>query len=1027
MSFRQISTWAIKNPTPSLVLFVALMLAGIVSFSRLDVTDSPEIDFPAVQVIVSQPGAAPTEMETQVTQRIEAAVRNISGVDELQSTVSEGRSRTFIQFNIGTPVDRSVNDVRNAVSQIRGDLPDGILEPQVVRVEINGGGTIAYFAVESVDMTLEELSWFVDDTVARRLLSVDGMAAVSRGGGVDREIRVILDPAQLESLGITANQINAQLRQTNIDATGGRAEVAGSEQALRVLGNADTAYDLGQTQIALGNGRTVKLADIADVRDSYGEQRSLGRLNGREVLSFGIERAKGASDVTVYEDAMAELEQIREENPGLEFTQLFTSVNYTIDNYDAAMEALLEGAVLAVIVVFLFLRDWRATLIAAIAIPLSAIPTFWFMDLLGFSLNFISLLALSLVAGVLVDDAIVEIENIVRHMRMGKSSYQASIDAAEEISLAVLATTSAIVAVFLPVGFMPGIPGQFFIQFGVTVVIAVLMSLAVARLLTPLLSAYFMKAEGVKEHGGGWAMDNYMKLLNWSITHRWKTALLGGGGAMLATIFVFAQLPLVFQPTEDNDFSRVSIEMVPGTTLEQTQRVSDEAARIIRAQPDVITAFQRINPGDGRIFITLSPERERTSVEFERAVAPQLREIADARVTFQSQQGGFSGRDISLIIGGSDPDQLNEAAEAIIEQLRGIDELVAPRIDGGLQRPEIIITPRLDLAADLGVTTSALSQAIRVATIGEIDQSAARFSLSNRQIPIRVALAEEARRDLSTIRNLSVPTANGSSVPLGTVAEISFGSGPTEIQRYNQQRRIVIGADFSPGVVTASQQIDALPIWDNLPQGVERVIAGPEEWQAEMLQSFVIAVISGVLLVFAVLVLLYRRIMAPLVNMGSLILAPLGSGIALLLVGAAVSMPVFIGLLMLLGIVAKNSILLIDFAIEEMDKGVDKDTAIIDAGHKRAQPIVMTTVAMVAGMVPTALALNGDGAFRSPMGWTVIGGLIVSTVLTLVIVPASFSIADSIEQWIRSKLGRLITHRPGDEKSDHNTVIQPAE
>lgn len=1023
MSFRTISTWAIKNPTPPLVLFVALMLAGVVAFLRLDVTDSPEVDFPAVIVQVAQPGAAPTELETQVTQRIEAAVRNINGVDELQSTINEGNSQTFVQFNIGTPVDRALNDVRNAVSQIRSDLPDGILEPQVTRVEINGGGTIAYFAVENVDMTLEELSWFVDDTVSRRLLGIDGMASVSRGGGVDREIRVILDPAQLEALGVTANQINAQLRQTNVDATGGRAEVAGSEQALRVLGNAETAYELGQTQISLGNGRTVKLADIAEVRDLYGEQRSLGRLNGREVLSFGIERAKGASDVTVYEDTLAELDRIAEENPGLEFTQLFTSVNYTIENYNAAMEALVEGAVLAVIVVFLFLRDWRATMIAAIAIPLSAIPTFWFMELLGFSLNFISLLALSLVAGVLVDDAIVEIENIVRHMRMGKSSYQASIDAAEEISLAVLATTSAIVAVFLPVGFMPGIPGQFFIQFGVTVVIAVLMSLAVARLLTPLMSAYFLKAEGVKQHGGGWAMDRYMALLKWSLVHRWKTALIGGGGALLLTVVVFSQLPLVFQPTEDNDFSRVSIEMVPGTTLEQTRRVSDEAARILRQQPEVVTAFQRIEPGSGRLFITLSHDRERSSVEFEREVAPQLREIADARVTFQSQQGGFSGRDVSLIIGGSDPDQLNEAAEQIIAQMSELNTVVAPRIDGGLQRPEILITPRLDLAADLGVTTSALSQAIRVATIGEIDQSAARFSLNNRQIPIRVALSEESRRDLSTIENLAVPTANGGSVPLSLVAQVSFGSGPTEIQRYNQQRRIVIGADLAPGVVTASAEIDALPIWNDLPTGVERVIAGPEEWQAEMLMSFVIAVISGVLLVFAVLVLLYRRIMAPLVNMGSLILAPLGSGVALMIVGAAVSMPVFIGLLMLLGIVAKNSILLVDFAIEEMDKGVDKDAAIIDAGHKRAQPIVMTTVAMVAGMVPTALALTGDGAFRSPMGWTVIGGLILSTVLTLLIVPASFSIADSFEKWMRDKLGRLITTRP----VDHGGAVQPAE
>ncbi len=1026
MTFRRISTWAIKNPTAPLVLFIGLMLAGLISFARLDVNDSPDVDFPAVEVTVIQPGAAPTEMETQITQRVEAAVRNINGVDEIVSSVNEGRSTTFVQFNIGTPVDRVVNDVRNAVALIRGDLPDGILEPQVTRVEINGGGTIAYFAVESVDMTLEELSWFVDNTVARRLLSIEGMAAVGRGGGVSREIRVILDPQRLQSLGITASQVNAQLRAVNLDAAGGRAEVAGSEQSVRVLGNADTAYELGQTDISLGGGRSVKLSSIAEVRDLYGEQRSMGKMNGRQVLSFGVERAKGASDVAVYDAALEELEEIEADYPGVEFTRLFTTVEYTKANYEAAMMALIEGAILAVIVVWFFLRDWRATLIAAIAIPLSAIPTFWFMDLFGFSLNFISLLALSLVAGVLVDDAIVEIENIVRHMRMGKSSYQASIDAAEEISLAVLATTMAIVAVFLPVALMPGISGQFFIQFGMTTVVAVLMSLAVARLITPLMAAYFLKAEGVRTHGEGPTMDRYMALLKWSIEHRWKTALIGGGGAMAATVLAFSQLPITFQPETDDDFSRVNIEMVPGTTLEETERVSDQVAAILREQPEVRTAFQRINTGNGRIYMTLRDDRERESTVFERETAPLLRAIPDARVTFLSQQGGFSGRDVSILIGGDNPDTLEAAADELVRQMSELDMIVAPRIDGGLSRPEIVVTPRLDLAADLGVTTAALSQAIRIATQGDIDQNAARFSLSDRQIPIRVSLAEESRRDLSTIENLPVPTANGGSVPLRLVADISFGSGPTEIQRYNQTRRIVIGADLAPGVVSgdAMGAIYALPFWDNMPQGVERVVAGPEEWQAEMLFNFLVAVVSGVLLVFAVLVLLYRRIMAPLVNMGSLLLAPLGSAIALLIVGEPLSMPVFIGLLMLLGIVAKNSILLVDFAIEEMDKGVDKDTAILDAGHKRAQPIVMTTVAMTAGMIPTALALAGDGAWRAPMGWTVIGGLLLSTVLTLVIVPACFSIADSIEQWFRGKFGKLLTYRPGD---DEKAAVQPAE
>lgn len=1026
MSFRTVSTWAIKNPTPSLVLFLGLMLAGLISFARLDVNDSPEVDFPAVRIIVAQPGAAPTEMENQVTQRIEAAVRNINGVNTIQSFVNEGNSRTFVEFTIGTPVDRAVNDVRNAVAQIRGDLPDGILEPQVLRVEINGGGTIAYFAVENVDMTLEELSWFVDNTVARQLLSVEGMAAVDRGGGVSREIRVILDPARLQSLGITASQVNAQLRATNLNAAGGRAEVAGSEQSVRVLGNAETAYELGQTDIALGGGRTIKLSDIAEVRDLYGEQRSLSKMNNRQVVSFGIERAKGASDVTVYDNAEAVLNQIEEANPGVTFTRLFTSVEYTRENYESAMAALVEGAILAVVVVFFFLRDWRATLISAIAIPLSAIPTFWFMDLFGFSLNFISLLALSLVAGVLVDDAIVEIENIVRHMRMGKSSYQASIDAAEEISLAVLATTMAIVAVFLPVALMPGISGQFFIQFGMTTVVAVLMSLAVARLITPLVSAYFLKAEGVREHGEGPMMDRYMALLRWSLVHRWKTALIGGGGALIATFVAFSQLPMTFQPETDDDFSRVTIEMVPGTTLEETERVSDRVAAILRQQPEVLTAFQRIDPGSGRIFMTLRDDRERKSTEFERETAPLLRAIPDARVTFMSQQGGFSGRDISMTLGGDDPVALEAAANELVEQMSTLDSIIAPRIDGDLRRPEIVVTPRLDLAADLGVTTSELSRAIRIATQGEIDQNAARFSLSDRQIPIRVALAEESRRDLSTIENLPVATANGGSVPLRLVADIGFGSGPTEIRRYNQRRRIVIGADLAPGLVTgdAMTQINALDFWDDMPPGVDRVIAGQEEWQAEMLFNFLVAVVSGVLLVFAVLVLLYRRIMAPLVNMGSLLLAPLGSAIALHLVGQPISMPVFIGMLMLLGIVAKNSILLVDFAIEEMDKGVDKDTAILDAGHKRAQPIVMTTVAMTAGMVPTALALTGDGAWRAPMGWTVIGGLLLSTVLTLVIVPACFSLADSVERRMRRFFGRLVTYKPED---DDKAAIQPAE
>ncbi|HEV2597045.1 efflux RND transporter permease subunit [Sphingopyxis sp.] len=1137
MSFRNISAWCIRNPVPPIVLFILLLLAGVVSFNRMDVNDNPDVEFPMVQVVVVQPGAAPSELETQVTQRVEAAVRAVSGVDELSSYVGEGNSRTMVQFAIGTPIDRAYNDVNQAVQQIRSDLPDGILEPQVVRVDA-AGGPITYFAVETSDMTLEQLSWFVDNTVAKDLLSIPGMAKVSRSGGVNREIRVILDPARMQSYGLTASQVNQQLRQVNVNAAGGRTEIAGSEQAVRVLGNAENAFQLGETRISIGNGRTIRLADVASVTDGYAEQRNLAKIEGKQVLSFSIEKAKGASDVTIHDETMKKLAEIKKSNPQVEFKILFTRTEYTKEQYRSSMLAMIEGAVLAVVVVFLFLRDWRATLISALAIPLSAIPTFWFMDMMGFSLNGLSLLALSLVAGVLVDDAIVEIENIVRHMRMGKTAYQASIDAADEIGLAVVATTMSIVAVFLPVALMPGVSGQFFIQFGLTVVFAVLVSLAVARMITPMIAAYFLSAQGEQDHASGPWVDRYERLLAWTLDSskqkaikaryeevptRWSfvavplvvcglwlvgrilmffqpvtsgdapnpamyfllltpvqlfvtyvvataaVAFVGGLAwlvglrqyaftkwskyvaqrayarlfdhrvwivgigflSLVMSVVLLMVLPQQFQPTINSDYSQIRYELPPGSTLAQSEHISNQISAILSKDKNVENAFYEVNVGDGGVYITLKKKREISSVEWERSLQPKMAAIPDARVHFQSQSGGFSGRDITFVVGGDDPVALEKHARLIVSQMEKLKELRGARIEGDIPRPEIIVTPRLDLAAELGVTTSALSQTIRIATIGDIDQNAAKFSLSDRQIPIRVLLSEDSRRTLATIENLPVPTAGGTTVPLKSVATIGFGAGPTELRRYNQTRRIVIGADLAPGLVTgdAQKKIDALPAVKTMPQGIRKVIQGDAKWQAELIMNFLIAVVSGLLLVFSTLVLLYRRFVSPLVNMSSLLLAPLGGLLGLWIAGMEISMPVYIGLLMLLGIVAKNSILLVDFAIEEMDHGVEKRAALLDAGRKRAQPIVMTTVAMVAGMVPTALSLSGDGAWRAPMGVVVIGGLILSTLLTLVIVPAGFSLADSIEK----RLGRffssnLLTYRKGDDTKPHGAPTpEPAE
>ena len=1035
MNFRNISSWCIRNPVPPIVLFIGLLLAGIIAFMQMTVTNQPDIDFPVVVVNVSQPGAAPAEMEKQVTQQVEAAVRGVTGVDEIDSSVSEGSSTTVVQLQIGTPIDRAVDDVRNAVAQIRGNLPEGILEPSVQRIDTTDNA-IVYLAAETTDMSVEQLSWYIDNDVAKKLRGVTGVAAVTREGGVDREIRVILDPAALEAQGITAAQVNQQLRTLNLNAAGGRAEIAGSEQSVRVLGNANTAYDLSQTQISLGGGRMVRLADIATVKDAYSEQRTLAKLNGRQVVSFNVQRAKGASDVTVYDGVWDALHQIQKADPRVRFSEIDNSVDYTKAQYKSAMEGLIEGAILAVLVVLLFLRDIRATAISALAIPLSAIPAFWFMNLLGINLNELSLLALSLVAGVLVDDAIVEIENIVRHMRMGKSAYQASLDAADEIGLAVLATTMSIVAVFLPVALMPGISGQFFKAFGFTIVVSVLMSLLVARMISPLIAAYFLQGKGVQPHASGKAMDWYLGVLNWSLNtdkaHAYaqrnpgfwgklkslrfdhRLAMVGTGFlALVLTGVLIATLPMTFQPVENVDFSTVQINLPPGSTLQDTEAVVDHVANIVRKDPSVERAFERIYVGSGYVNLKLKKDRKVSSIDFERSLAPTLANIPDARVNFQSQNGGGPGgasRDVMLFLGGEDPVKLFAAANKIAGEMQGLPELRAPRVAGDMATPEIVIKPRFDLAADLGVTTEALSQTIRIATLGDIEQNSAKFSLSDRQVPIQVSLSEYQRKDVSTLENLPVPTQSGGSVPLKSVADITFGAGPVTIQRTNQERRIAIGADLSPGFVTgdAWKKINLLPSVKNLPQGVSRLNLGQTKWQGEMVQNFIVALVAGVCLVFAVLVLLYRRFLSPFVNMGSLWLSPLGAVLALHIAGQPLSLPVFIGLLMLFGIVAKNSILLVDFAVEMMNHGMPKNEAIAEAGHKRAQPIVMTTVAMVAGMLPIALSLSGDSSWRAPMGVTVIGGLIFSTMLTLLLVPAYFSIAISLESRIGSRFHRLI-------------------
>ncbi|MFG1226251.1 efflux RND transporter permease subunit [Xanthobacter wiegelii] len=1018
-----VSAWAIRKPVPALVFFFILTALGIVHFRELPVTQMPNIDLPIVMVTVTQSGAAPSELETQVTKKVENAIAGISGVKHITSSISEGASVTLVEFHLETLVDRAVNDTRDAITKIRMDLPRSIDEPQIQRIDIEGLPIVTY-AVSAPNMTTEQVSWFIDDTLARALQGVRGVAQVKRQGGVDREIRIALDPDRLMSLGITAAEVSRQLRATNLDVSGGRGEVGTQEQPIRTLAGASSVEALADTRIVLSNGRSVRLGELGTVVDGAAEQRVFARLDGKSVVAFGVYRAKGFSDVTVYDRVTEELDKLRAAHPDVTVTEIDTTVRFTKSDYESAMHTLIEGAILAVIVVFLFLRDIRATLITALAIPLSILPTFWVMDMLGFSLNAVSLLAITLVTGILVDDAIVEIENIVRHMRMGKSPYRAAIEAADEIGLAVVATTLTIAAVFAPVSFMGGIAGQYFKQFGLTVAIAVLFSLAVARLITPLVAAYFMKDTGHREGRDGAVMRGYVRLLGWSVRHRFAT--IGMGIAIFAgSIWLSTLLPSGFLPTNDISRALLSVELPPGSTLAETQKVSDEIARAALSLPEVKSVYATAGSGGSgglalssgevrkaQIVINLKPRSARKIDQktFETQFSKTLATMPDLRVSW-SQNGQNTQRGFEVILSGSDGAAVAEAAVAVEKAVRAdVPELANVVSSAALDRPEIRIVPKLDEAAELGVSVDTIAETVRIATIGDISANLAKFSAKDRQIDIRVQLAENARTRLSTFDALKVPTASGGAVPLSAVADVQFGKGPTALDRYDRARRVAVEADLvgDTPLGDALAKVKALPAAQNLPAGVTLKEAGDAEIMAEVFSGFAMAMAAGLMLVLAVLVLLFHDILQPITILVSLPLSVGGAFIALLITGNSVSMPVVIGFLMLMGIVTKNAILLVDFAIESMHQGVDRFTSLIEAGRKRAQPIVMTTIAMVAGMLPSALALGEGGAFRAPMAIAVIGGLITSTVLSLVFVPAVFTVMDDLSHFLGRIFGRFI-------------------
>ncbi|TWB07535.1 efflux RND transporter permease subunit [Bradyrhizobium stylosanthis] len=1025
-----ISAWSIRHPLPSVVFSIILLVLGWTSFVKLAVTRLPSADIPVISVAVSQFGAAPAELESQVTKTIEDAVSGVEGVRHITSQITDGLSLTTIQFALETNTDRALNDVKDAVTRVRSNLPQNVTEPLIQRVDVIGLPIVTYAAI-SPGKTPEQLSYFVDDVVKRALQGVRGVAQVERIGGVEREILVSLDPDRLQAMGLTAVNVSQSLRGTNVDVAGGRAEIGKNDQAIRTLAGAKTLGDLAGTMVPLFGGGEVRLDDLGTVTDTIADRRTFARFNGEPVVALGIKRSKGASDVKVAAAVQKRIDALKAAYPDVDLKLIDSSVEYTNGNYEAAISTLFEGAILAVVIVLLFLRDLRATIIAAISLPLSIFPAFWAMDLLGFSLNLVSFLAITLSTGILVDDAIVEIENIVRHMNMGKSPYRAALEAADEIGLAVIAISLTIIAIFAPASFMSGIAGQFFKQFGITVSVQVFFSLLAARFVTPVLAAYFLKHGNHEEPPPGRILRSYHGIVAWSVKHYFITVLIGFG-IFAASIWSITLLPQGFLPAQDSARSLLALELPPGTQLAYTEKVTEDIVARLRKRPEVKSIFVdggRVPPGTQEVrraalIINYTPKADRdiTQRELEFSISQELENIPDIRFWFLDENGL---RAISLVVTGVDANIVNNVASELATQMKRIPTISNVISETTLERPELRIEPRADLAARLGVSTESLSQTIRVATIGDVGPALAKFDVGDRLVPIRVQLEDAARANLKTLEQLRVPLGERGEkggVPLSVIADVKLDQGPTSINRYDRERQATVAADLvgSAALGDATKKIYDLPVMKTLPKSVKVSPSGDAESLNELSDGFATAITAGLMMVYAVLVLLFGTFLQPITILFSLPLSIGGAIAALLVTGKQLTTPVWIGILMLMGIVTKNAIMLVEFAIESIHAGKPRDEAMIDAGMKRARPIVMTTIAMAAGMMPSALAVGAGGEFRSPMALAVIGGLIFSTILSLVFVPAMFMVMDDLGALIWRFGKRLIVHSEDAETDGHH-------
>jgi HAE1 family hydrophobic/amphiphilic exporter-1 len=1049
MWFTQVS---LKNPVFATMVMLAIVVLGMFSYQRLQVDQFPNVDFPVVVVTTEYPGASPEIVESEVTKKIEEGVNSIAGINALTSRSYEGQSVVIIEFQLQIDGRKAAEDVREKIASLRPLLRDEVKEPRVLRfdpasraiwsVAVLPAPAPASGQAPAVPTAVELTNW-ADQVLKKRLENVRGVGSVSLVGGSKREINIYLNPQAMEALGITADQVASAVRNENQDLPVGAIRSLAQERVVKIDARMKRPEDFGKIIVARkagsGGGAAVTVDQVATIRDGSQEIDSLALYNGQRTLLLTVQKAQGENTIAVVDGLNQAVKELQAQLPaGTRLEPIGDGsrpIRVAVEN---VRRTLIEGALLTILIVFLFLNSWRSTVITGLTLPISIIGTFLFMNMFGFTINMITLMALSLCVGLLIDDAIVVRENIVRHVQMGKAPYQAAMEGTQEIGLAVLATTFSIVAVFLPIGFMGGIIGKFFHEFGITIVAAVLISMFVSFTLDPMLSSIWHDPS-IHAHGQqgapvtfydrtigrvtGWferatdsLAETYQRILRWSLVH--KLATVGLAVVIFVTsIFMVPLLGTEFVPKADFSETSLNFYTPVGSSLEATEAKTRQVETILREFPEVKFTLSTINTGNaqGKIYASIyvrlvdRKARSRNVDEMSGVLRERLKQVPGITVTHVGLLDAVGGnKQVEFSLQGADLKELERLTRLVMEKISGIPGLVD--LDSSLKadKPTIEVDVKRDAASDLGLSVAQIAAPLRTLVAGQ--------TVGNWRAPddqtydVNVRLAPDARnapQDLERLPFISTvigSNADGSArtVRLSQVATVRESTGPNQINRRDLTREVAINANVhnrSAGEVSGDIRKALESI--SFPPGYRFQFGGSTKNMAESFGYAISALVMAILFIYMILASQFKSFLQPMALMTSLPLTLIGVVLALLLFRSTLSMFSIIGVVMLMGLVTKNAILLVDFAIRMRDEGMERSEALLMAARVRLRPILMTTLAMIFGMVPLAFALTEGSEQRAPMGQAVIGGVITSSLLTLVVVPVTYCYLDDLAQWLK--------------------------